>query len=412
MKRALYTIGVVLYGLLVRLAALWNQKARLWVRGRKDLLNRIEADFREEKSDVIWIHSASLGEFEQGRPLIEKLKKIHPELKIFLTFYSPSGYEIRKDYPLADYIYYLPEDTISNAHRLIKIIKPKMAVFIKYEYWYNYMNELSQAQTPLIFISGIFRPSQVFFQFYGKWFLRHLQKAAHFFVQNETSVLLLEKNGISQVSLAGDTRFDRVAEIASQVEPNAMVKNFKGDHSLFLVGSSWPEDEKIVQTLARSKKDLKMIIAPHLIDENHILQIEALFEDSIRYSQLEKDQMVENQVLIIDNMGMLSSLYQYADMAFIGGGFGAGIHNTLEAATFGMPIFIGPKYHKFHEAKALKEMGVIQVIDSADQLLSSVNQLLEEDSDLEYLSQRSKCYVQSNTGATDSILKFIEAKIK
>lgn len=410
--RAFYTFAIVLYGLVVRLASLWNQKAKYWVEGRKDLFLQIEEDFKKKPGRCIWVHSASLGEFEQGRPVIEKLKEKHPEWKIVITFFSPSGYEIRKNYPLADHVYYLPEDTPSNARHLMAILQPKLAIFIKYEYWYNYINELNKTKTPLIFISGIFRGSQPFFQFYGGWFLKHLQQAAHFFVQNETSVELLKENGIVQVSLSGDTRFDRVAEIASKVETNIWVKKFKGDSPLLLAGSSWPEDEKLIKDLAIAKPNLKLIIAPHLIDENHLDQIEYLFQDSIRYSQLIESGYYQNQVLIIDNMGMLSSLYQYAQMAFIGGGFGKGIHNTLEAATFGMPIFIGPNYHKFKEAKDLKEFGVIQVIQSSEQLIKSVDQLLLEDSNLDYLSQRSKCYVQSNTGATDTILEFIEPLLK
>lgn len=410
--RAFYTLGIVLYGYLVRLAALWNKKAALWVQGRRNIIQRINKDLKDIKGHSIWIHSASLGEFEQGRPLIERLKESHPQLKIILTFFSPSGYEIRKDYPLADYVYYLPEDTPANARQLIAAIQPKLAVFIKYEYWYNYMNELNQAKIPLIFISGIFRSSQPFFQFYGGWFLKHLKNADHFFVQNELSVKLLKEVGISQVSLTGDTRFDRVAEIASKVKPNDIVKSFKSDSKLLLGGSTWPEDEKLLHTLALSQAHLKIIIAPHLIDENHILQIESIFQGALRYSQLKDEKLEQVQVLIIDNMGMLSSLYQYADMAFIGGGFGVGIHNTLEAATFGMPIFIGPNYQKFQEAKDLLNIGVIQVVDNADHLEESVKKLLEEDSDLEYISQRSKCYVQDNTGATDAILDFISPILK
>jgi len=410
--RAFYSLGIVLYGLIIRLGSLWHLKARLWVNGRKNLLQKIEEDLNGEFGPCIWIHSASLGEFEQGRPLIEKLKEEYKDLRIILTFFSPSGYEIRKDYPLVDHVYYLPEDTPANARQLVKLIQPTLAIFIKYEYWYNYMNELNKTQTPLIFISSIFRPSQPFFKFYGGWFLKHLSNTTHFFVQNEASVKLLISHGISQVSLSGDTRFDRVAEIASKVEPNAMVENFKANHSLLLAGSSWPEDEQLIQALALSKPTLKIIIAPHLIDENHIQQIESLFPNAVRYSQMHDQDPYSLQVLIIDNMGMLSSLYQYADLAFIGGGFGAGIHNTLEAATFGMPIFIGPNYHKFQEAKDLKDIGVLQVADNQQALLEMVNQLLQTDSDLEYLSQRSKCYVQDHTGATEAILKYMVPLLK
>ncbi len=409
--RVLYTFGIFLYGLLIRFAALWNEKAKFWVNGRKGVILRIAEDLKGNESNIIWIHSASLGEFEQGRPLIESLKQEHPELKIFLTFFSPSGYEVRNDYPLADYIYYLPEDSVSNAHQLIKLIKPKMAIFIKYEYWYNYMNELSNTQTPLIFISGIFRSNQLFFKPFGGWFLKHLRQVNHFFVQNEESVLLLKKVGIDKVSKSGDTRFDRVASITAKVESNSIVETFKNNQNLFLGGSTWMPDEQILKEFHSQYPELKLIIAPHLIDENHIQQIQDLFEGSIRYSKAQTAKLKDASVLIIDNMGMLSSLYQYANFAMIGGGFGVGIHNTLEAATFGMPIFIGPNYHKFQEAKDLKNLGVVKVVKNSMDLSSAITPLLNDDSVYNSISRSSKEYVKSNTGATQTILKFVENQI-
>lgn len=409
--RVIYSFGIFLYGLLIRLASLWNEKARFWIDGRKNILSRIADDLKDNDSSIIWIHSASLGEFEQGRPLIEVLKEKHPEVKIFLTFFSPSGYEIRKDYPLADYIYYLPEDSVSNAHQLINLVKPKMAVFIKYEYWYNYMNELNKVQTPLIFISGIFRPSQPFFKFYGGWVLNHLQQATHFFVQNNDSVQLLKEVGIEGVSKSGDTRFDRVSSITSKVEPNSILEEFKNKQELFLGGSTWSPDEQIIKELHLQHAKLKLVIAPHLIDENHIIQIEDLFPDSIRYSKAKGADLKEIPVLIIDNMGMLSSLYQYADFAMIGGGFGVGIHNTLEAATFGMPIFIGPNFQKFQEAKDLIELRVITVIENAQELNLAVTRLLNDDTEVQSVSEQSREYVKSNTGATQLILEFVENHI-
>lgn len=409
--RIIYSFGILLYSLLIRLASIWNEKARFWVNGRKNILSRIANDLKDNHSSIIWIHSASLGEFEQGRPLIESLKQKHPQIKIFLTFFSPSGYEIRKDYPLADYIYYLPEDSVSNARQFLKLVQPKMAVFIKYEYWYNYMNELNKAEIPQIFISGIFRPKQPFFKFYGGWFLKHLKNVEHFFVQNENSVHLLKKVGIESVSKSGDTRFDRVAEITAKVEENVIVDEFKNGQSLFFGGSTWPPDEQIINDLHQQQSDLKIIIAPHLIDENHILQIEELFPNSIRYSKAKGTQLKEFPILIIDNMGMLSSLYQYADFAMIGGGFGVGIHNTLEAATFGMPIFIGPNYQKFQEAKDLLKLGVISVVTDAQELIEGVSLLKNDKQNWNSIAEQSKQYVKSNTGATQKILDYIEAHI-
>lgn len=409
--RVIYSFGIFLYGVLIRLASLWNEKARFWVDGRKNILSRIADDLKDNDSNIIWIHSASLGEFEQGRPLIEALKEKHSEVKIFLTFFSPSGYEVRKDYPLADYIYYLPEDSVSNARQLIKLVKPKMAIFIKYEYWYNFMNELNKVQTPLIFISGIFRPSQHFFKFYGGWFLKHLQQANHFFVQNEVSVQLLKEVGIDRVSKSGDTRFDRVASITAKEEPNSILEEFKNKQDLFLGGSTWSPDEQIIKDLHLQQPKLKLVIAPHLIDESHIQQIEELFPNSVRYSMANSVALKEIPVLIIDNMGMLSSLYQYADFAMIGGGFGVGIHNTLEAATFGMPIFIGPNYEKFQEAKDLIDLGVITVVENAQDLDLTLTSLLNDDSKVHAISEQSRQYVKSNTGASQMILEFVENHI-
>lgn len=407
--RLLYTIGIYLYGFIARLfATFWrDQKVRQWVQGRKNLLKKIEQDLSGEKAPILWIHSASLGEFEQGRPLIERLKTEKPEYKILITFFSPSGYEIRKNYPLADYVYYLPEDTSSNARQFLKLVQPKAAVFIKYEYWYNYMYYLSLDKTPLIFISSIFRPSQAFFQFYGGWFLKHLDKVNHFFVQNEISKALLEEVGINQVSISGDTRFDRVAQIAEQVDENKIVKEFKNGQKLFLGGSTWPEDEKLISYIANKFPDLKILIAPHQIDEAHIQQIEGIFKTSIRYSNAMHIDLKQHQIMIINNMGLLSSLYQYADMAMIGGGFGAGIHNTLEAATFGMPIFIGPNYKKFQEAKDLISEGVIEVVTQEEDLFEVLSKYLKDEEIRSKISKLSKNYILKNKGATQQILSYL-----
>ena len=406
--RTIYTIGIYLYSLLATLLGLFNNKARLWSKGRKKLIYKIKSETNHFEGKTIWIHSASLGEFEQGRPLIEELKMNHPETRIIITFYSPSGYEVRKDYPLADYIFYLPEDTPQNVREFINSIKPDIVIFIKYEFWYNYLNELNNQHIPYYFISAIFRSNQLFFKNWGTWFLKHLKNAEHFFVQNELSKQLLEEVGIKQVSITGDTRFDRVISIAKQVKENDLVKNFKANSKLFLAGSSWPKDENYIMFLQEKYPDLKIIIAPHLIDDSHIEQILNLFESAIPYSKANFGSIADYQVLIIDNMGLLSSLYQYADFALIGGGFGVGIHNTLEAATFGMPLFIGPNYQKFQEAKDLIDEGVISVFESKNELIKKFDVYWKNENKRVLLKETSIKYVQSQSGATNTILKFLD----
>ena len=406
--RWLYTIGIVIYGSMIRLASIWIAKAKLWVRGRKNILGIVERDLKSNKYPIIWIHSASLGEFEQARPIIEELKKQQPIFKILVTFFSPSGYEIRKNYELADFVYYLPEDTTQNARQFLKLVQPHLAIFVKYEFWYNYMQELNLSKTPLIFISAIFRPSQVFFQFYGGWFLKQLQNVDHIFVQTEESEKLLKEQGLSQVSLTGDTRFDRVVQIAKNASSVEIVERFKAGKKLFLGGSTWPDDERIIQGLQAKYTDIKMVIAPHLIDESHLLQIEKVFSNTIRYSKASIEKAKDHQVLIIDNMGMLSSLYQYADFAMIGGGFGVGIHNTLEAATFGMPIFIGPNYQKFQEARDLIKLGVIKVINNEKEFVDIFEFYFRDSERTLEAKKQSLDYIRSKAGATDQIYQYIQ----
>ena len=406
--RAIYTLGIIIYGFIIRLASFFNPKAKQWADGRKSILKDIERQLKPYAGKTLWMHSASLGEFEQGRSILEALREKQANIRIILTFFSPSGYEIRKDTPLADYVFYLPEDTPSNARKFLALVEPDIAVFIKYEYWYNYLKVMDSQKMPVLFISAIFRPQQHFFQFYGVWFRKHLRQIQHFFVQNEISQELLRKIGVEQVSISGDTRFDRVLSIAENVVPNALVKAFKQNHELFLAGSSWPKDESCIQPMQEFFPELKIIVAPHIINEAHIVQIENLFINAVRYSRASLKDISSYQVLIIDNMGMLSSLYQYANYAFIGGGFGVGIHNTLEAATFGMPIFIGPNYHKFQEAKDLVEDGVAIVIHEDKQLLEEFSNLKANKQEYHRIVEASRKYVQSGAGATKQIVNSIE----
>lgn len=407
--RQIYSLFIFLYGFGIRFVALFNAKARLWVNGRKNLLNRIENELKHNHRPLIWMHAASLGEFEQGRPVLEAIKAKHPDYGIVLTFFSPSGYEVRKNYELADFVFYLPLDTPKNTKRFLELLPIKLAIFIKYEYWYNYMNGLRKKSIPLVFVSAIFRPGQIFFQDYGSWFLKHLKSVEWFFVQTPFSLELLQTIGISKASLSGDTRFDRVADIASKAKENELVAQFKGNSKLLLAGSSWPEDEALIYPLLDRFPDLKIVFAPHQIDQKHIRQIEkSLQGKAILYSLATPTEVKDKQVLIIDNFGILSSLYRYAEFTYIGGGFGAGIHNTLEAATFGMPIFIGPNYQKFQEAVDLVELGAIEVIKDAGHLEKSILQLISfPDIRLEK-GQQARDYVSKKTGATQHIIDLLE----
>lgn len=401
---SIYNIALQLYFLIIRTASLFNKKARLWIEGRR---NKNYA--RYERS--IWFHFASLGEFEQGRPVLEKMRGQHPEKKIVITFFSPSGYEIRKNTPLADAVYYLPLDTTANARRFIDAIDPEIAVFTKYEYWYHFFNELHRRQISLYIISGIFRPKQLFFKWYGSLHRRILGFVTHFFVQDEQSVQLLQTIGISNVTISGDTRFDRVWANAQQPKQLPLIEQFINGHKTFIAGSTWPEDEKLLASLPALYPDWKFIIAPHEIGEEKINRLLALLPEgsAIRHSEITKHQpqTTDYQLLIIDNIGMLSSLYQYGLIAYIGGGFGVGIHNTLEAAAFGLPVIFGPNYSRFKEAKDLVRLECGFSIKDETELRSTVKFLVEGDGRYQTISKRIKDYVRQNTGATDAIMNHI-----
>jgi 3-deoxy-D-manno-octulosonic-acid transferase len=394
----IYNIGIVIYGLLLRLASLFNAKAKLFVVGRKNIFEKIQQKINTNDRPI-WFHFASLGEFEQGRPVLEKLKADDPSQKIVVTFFSPSGYEIRKNYALAD-VFYLPLDTASNAKKFINSINPKFAVFTKYEFWYHYFAVLNEKQIPLYLISGIFRPNQVFFKWYGSFYRGILKFVTHFFVQNEESVSLLKSIVIDNISLSGDTRFDRVYENAQQPKKLTEIEAFCGSSPVFIAGSTWPEDEKLLVSLIEKYPDWKFIIAPHEIDTSHIEEIEKLFPNAAKFSQLEAN---TSPILIIDNIGMLSSLYQYAKVAYIGGGFGAGIHNTLEAAAFGLPVIFGPKYDKFQEAKDLIAIGAAKSVTTSNELMNAFEFFKAN----EMASADAKKYVEQKKGATEMIVKAI-----
>ena len=410
--RFLYTLSIYSYLFAIRIASLFNPKAKLWLKGRKsifeDLRNKIQdSRLKTKDSKLIWFHCASLGEFEQGRPLMEKLKTQNSKLKILLTFFSPSGYEVRKNYSGADWIFYLPIDTPKNAERFIETIKPSSVFFIKYEFWFNYLNELKNQNIPTYLISGIFRKEQHFFKSYGAWFRKQLNAFTHFYVQDESSEKLLHSINCKNTTLSGDTRFDRVFEISKNVKSIPLIETFKQGKNIFIAGSTWLEDEKMVSSL--KLENSKLIIAPHEIDEAHIQSIIQQFNNlkTIRFSHANSENVKDAEVLIIDNIGMLSSVYQYGAIAFIGGGFGKGIHNILEAATFGLPVIFGPNYQKFTEAKELITSGGAFCINNEKEFQKTLS-LLNDKSVLQTASYVASSYVKNKTGATEKILNSIK----
>jgi 3-deoxy-D-manno-octulosonic-acid transferase len=402
----LYNIGIQLYFSIIWLVSLFNKKARLWVTGRKN------CEFLPYK-DSIWFHFASLGEFEQGRPVLEQLKQLYPDNKIVITFFSPSGYEVRKDTPLADAVYYLPLDTPQNARKFIDAIQPKLAIFTKYEYWFHFFNEMHRRGIPLYVISGIFRPGQVFFKWYGSLHRKILGFVTWFFVQDERSKKLLQGIGVGNVTISGDTRFDRVWANAQHPKLIPVINEFKNRSKIFIAGSTWPQDEKLVASLITLHPNWKFIFAPHEINEEKINNLINLLPggSAIRYSQISnrKSQISSYQTLIIDNIGMLSSLYHYGDIAFIGGGFGAGIHNTLEAAAFGLPVIFGPDYSRFKEANDLIALKAgFSIADEAG-LKAVADNLINDEVFYNTARKKIQAYVKEHTGATSTIIEYIKS---
>ena len=398
----LYHISILIYGLLIKVVALFNSKAKLFIDGRKNIFERIKAGVNTNERPI-WFHFASLGEFEQGRPVLEEIKRTKPQEKIIITFFSPSGYEIRKTYALADGIFYLPLDTATNAKRFIQLVNPKMAIFTKYEFWPNYFHTVADQNIPLYIISGIFRENQIFFKWYGGFYKNVLKQVTYFFVQNDESATLLKKIGLLNVVVSGDTRFDRVYENAQHPKELPIIQQFCGTASVIIAGSTWPVDEKQLVALAEKHPNWKIIIAPHEIDVSHIKEIEQMFPAAVKFSDLKIETVnVTANILIIDNIGMLSSLYQYGKIAYIGGGFGVGIHNTLEAAAFGLPVIFGPNYQKFQEAKDLIAIGAAKSVENTEELLAAFEHFNTNDQGKTALD-----YVAKKKGATDMIMKKI-----
>ncbi|MBR1995003.1 MAG: 3-deoxy-D-manno-octulosonic acid transferase [Alistipes sp.] len=407
----IYNIAIFLYGWAIRLVSIRHRKAQLWVAGRKQLLERM-AEAIDPKSRIVWLHAASLGEFEQGRPIIEALRKEHPEYKILVTFFSPSGYEIRKNYAGADYIFYLPLDTPRNVRRLLDIVHPEIVIFVKYEFWLNLLHELRRRQIRTYVVSAIFRRKSIFFRFYGGMWRNALESFDVMFVQNEESKQLLAELGFDNVMIAGDTRFDRVAEIAQQAKRIELVERFRGENPLFIAGSTWGPDEELLIPLMNANPEVRFVIAPHEMDQtriNHLISQTA--GGAVRFTQCdEQTDFAHTQLLILDTMGMLSSVYGYASWGYIGGGFGVGIHNTLEAATFGLPIAFGPNYRKFKEACDLLSLGAAASINNYEELAAWFTPLRDDESLRLAAGRSAKEYTQRHLGATRLILRTIFSK--
>lgn len=421
MLQLLYNFSIHVYSFIISVLAPFNSKAKLWVDGRKNIFERLGSDslsnpFTERsRGTLAWFHCASLGEFEQGRPVIEAFRAKYPAYKILVTFFSPSGYEIRKNYAGANYIFYLPADTPANARKFIEIVKPSIAFFVKYEFWRNYLTELEKKQIPVVSFSAIFRPNQLFFKPYGGFYRAVLKKFEHILVQNQESFDLLKSVDIQSITLAGDTRFDRVKQIVDAKKDISIAEQFKANRQVFMVGSAWQTDMEVLIPLMNSLKNdsnLAFVIAPHEIHREEINAWQKQMElKSICFSEVKPDtKLTDYQVLIIDNIGMLSSLYQYADFAFIGGSFGKGLHNILEAATFGMPIFFGNKaYHKFQEAVDLVKQGGAFAVSSTNDLGEIVKDLRSNEAKKKETDKISQNYVLQNIGATEKVMSVVQS---
>jgi 3-deoxy-D-manno-octulosonic-acid transferase len=408
-----YNISIAFYYFIIRIVSPFNSKAKLWLQGRRGLWERLRI-ISETNGKVIWIHCSSLGEFEQGRPVIERIKSEMPEVKIFLTFFSPSGYTVRKSYSQCDWVDYIPLDTKRNARKFLNLVKPAMVLFIKYEFWYHHLLEIKKRDIPAFLISANFRETQVFFKWYGSWYRKMLLAYRLIFVQNELSKSLLESIGYNKVCISGDTRFDRVKSIMLQSKEIKIAEEFSRDHFVIVAGSTWEKDEDLLFTcLKNSNSDIKIIIAPHEISKLHLARIKNQWNNElVFYSEASAESVKEAKVLLIDNVGMLSSLYKYGVIAYIGGGFGKGIHNVLEAATYGMPVIFGPNYRKFQEAVQLVELKAAFPVTDSTELQSLLDHFNNDKKFLKQASSVAAFYVSDKTGATETVLRSLKEQMK
>lgn len=405
----LYNILTLIAKFALNIVALFSPKIRLFVDGRKTVFTTLQ-DKIKPGDKTIWFHAASLGEYEQGLPVMEKVRAQHPDHKIVVTFFSPSGYEVRKNATTADVIVYLPMDTAANAKKFVQMLKPKMVFFIKYEFWPNYLYELKKTGVPVYLISGLFRESQMFFKWYGGFYRNALKSFTHFFVQYESSKTLLQKIGFNNVTISGDTRYDRVSEILERDNSLPFIEEFKNEKVTVVFGSSWPKDESMFVDFINASIDTKFIIAPHTIGADHIADIKnSLTKKVVLFSEIEGKNLAEYDVLIINTIGILTKIYSYADVAYVGGGFGtAGLHNILEPAAFGVPIIIGPNHQKFPEAVALVNMGGCIAVKDKTEMNDALSSLVHNDDYRWETGHIAGTFVSMNRGAVNIILKNIE----
>ena len=405
----IYNIAIYFVLLGVAIASLFNKKVRMMWKGEREAF-KVLREHVDPNAKYIWFHAASLGEFEQGRPLMERIRKEYPQYKILLTFYSPSGYEVRKNYEGADIICYMPIDTRLNAIRFLRLVRPVMAFFIKYEFWSNFLHILKHRNIPTYSVSSIFRKDQVFFKWYGGSYKNVLKCFTRFFVQNEESKRLLESIGITDVDVVGDTRFDRVLQIKEAAKQLPICEAFQKDYKVFVAGSSWPPDEDIFLRFFNEHKEWRLIIAPHVIGEDHLKQILSKIEGKkvVRYTQTSVEEAAQADVLIIDCFGLLSSMYHYGDVAYVGGGFGVGIHNTLEAAVWDMPVIFGPNNKKFQEAQGLLKSGGGFEINTYEDFEGLMHSMMNDESFLKSAGEKAGAFVASLSGATDKVLSKVK----
>jgi 3-deoxy-D-manno-octulosonic-acid transferase len=420
--RLLYTISIHFFGFVIRAASLFDPKARLWLRGRKGQFSRLPGALQEKgisrEVPLIWFHCASLGEFEQGRPVLERFREAYPVCRILLTFFSPSGFEVRKDYPGADIVEYLPLDTPARAARFVNLVHPSLVFFVKYEYWFNFIREIHRNSIPLFIISAVFHPRQQFFRWYGGWFRKQLKQVTWFFLQDAGSKVLADSMGLRNFTVAGDTRFDRVSTIAENAAPVPVAEAFSAGKPVFIGGSTWPADEDLILPLMVNRRlNLKFIIVPHEVHEARILALMERIRSLkgfpkgtmavMRMSQATEKQAAKAKVLVVDSIGQLSRLYRYSRIAFIGGGFGAGIHNILEAAAFGVPVVFGPNYRKFAEAQELIRLGGAVSVSDAAALRDYVKTLVTDPVHYRHVADTCRIFVQSGRGVTSRIMESI-----
>ena len=401
----IYNLAMYLLELGVKLAALFSDKPAKMVKGHRDAFDLLKSKI-DRNSRYIWFHAASLGEFEQGRPLIERIRKEYPQYKILQTFFSPSGFEVRKNYDGADIVCYLPIDTPSNVKKFIDLVNPCMVFFVKYEFWQNYLNALSKKDIPVYSVSSIFRPGQIFFRWYGKSYQQVLKTFAHLFVQNEESKQLLAEIGVKNTTVVGDTRFDRVLDICAAAKQLPLVQKFKGNALTFVAGSSWGPDEDIFIKYFNAHPEMKLVIAPHVVNDSHLKEIESKLQRScVRYTKATEENVEQADCLIIDCYGLLSSIYRYGEISYIGGGFGVGIHNVLEAAVYGIPVIFGPNNKKFREAQHLLANKGGFEINGYEDFEQLMNKFLTDEAYLKQSGQAAGNYVKGNAGAMEKIMK-------